>query len=100
MNAKAVISTALVWAAVSLGTVRGQTPGVSPLDLGPGGPNGGGGEVLPPPGPAPVQHYLPSAWIRGEKYACCDESAATDPSRASCSSASARRSSQATAPSP
>src|SRR5436309_2505124 len=72
MNAKTVFSTALVWTAVSLGTVRGQAPGAmksNALDTLPQGPPVAGPSA---PVAAPQQYQL-SSWIRGDKYQCCDQ---------------------------
>src|SRR5262245_28151417 len=79
MNAKTVFSTALVWTALGLGAVRGQSPYAS------GGPSSGPpsmpgpsgspytGPVENPPGPTAASKYSVSSWIRGDKYCCCDE---------------------------
>jgi hypothetical protein len=75
MNAKTVISTALVWTVVSVGAVRAQHGPVSPLDLPSGPPAGanGGANGATPATPLPGQTYTQSSWIRGDKYACCGE---------------------------
>jgi hypothetical protein len=86
MNAKTVMTTALVWIALGLGAVRAQSMPASPGPVGnvtnlppgaplnppsslpPGAPASGPNEV---PG-APYGTYSLSSWIRGDKYGCCD----------------------------
>jgi hypothetical protein len=83
MSAKTVFSTALVVTLCTFGAVRAQAPKYpqddwmpkAPLDSGKPPPDGlyGKGPATQPSGwDTTAQHPL-SSWIRGDKFACCDE---------------------------